>query len=213
MSAKKYNYIKEACVEGLTQSINAENGGADRLELCARLDLDGLTPDIETISAVKQLCDIPVRVIIRPREGGFVYNDDEFSEMKTSILKCIELGVEGVVFGITTADNKLDIPRIDELAKLAQPLKVTIHKAIDSVDNPIEELNRLMELDGISAVLTSGKGITWYDGQELLKNMVKMAGDGIEIIACGKVTNENIELVHNTVQAKAYHGKLIVGKL
>lgn len=49
MSAKKYNYIKEACVEGLTQSINAENKGADRLELCARLDLDGLTPDIETI--------------------------------------------------------------------------------------------------------------------------------------------------------------------
>lgn len=213
MSARKFSYIKEACVEGLTQSINAENRGADRLELCARLDLDGLTPDFETISAVKQFCDIPIRVIIRPREGGFVYNDDEFSEMKTSILKCKELGVDGVVIGITTADNKLDIARIAELSKLAQPLKVTIHKAIDSIDNPIEELKRLMELDGISAVLTSGKGITWNEGQELLKKMVKKAGDGIEIIACGKVTNENIELVHNTVQAKAYHGKLIVGEL
>lgn len=133
--------------------------------------------------------------------------------MKASILKCKELGVDGVVIGITTGDNKLDITRIAELAKLAQPLKVTIHKAIDSIDNPIEELERLMELDGISAVLTSGKGNTWNEGQELLKTMVKKAGDGIEIIACGKVTNENIELVHNTVQAKAYHGKLIVGKL
>lgn len=207
------DYIKEACVEGLTQSINAENRGADRIELCARLDLDGLTPDTETITAVKQFCDIPIRVIIRPSEGGFVYNDEEFSAMKTSIIRCKEIGVDGVVIGITTKDKKLDMPRIAELAQLARPLKVTIHKAIDSVENPLEELERLMEIDGVNAVLTSGKGNTWCEGQELLKEMVKKAADKIELIACGKVTNENIDIVHNTIQSKAYHGKLIVGKL
>ena len=213
MNSLKSKYIKEACVEGLSQSVNAERQGADRLELCARLDLDGLTPDAETILAVKKSCTIPIRVIIRPREGGFEYSNEEFAEMKASIRKCKEIGVDGVVIGITTKDKKLDMPGIAELTNLAKPLKVTIHKAIDSVENPVEELEHLMQIDGVNAVLTSGKGSNWSEGQELLKEMVKKAGDKIEIIACGKVTNENMDEVHNTIQAKAYHGKLIVGKL
>jgi copper homeostasis protein len=213
MSKPDDKYTKEACVEGLTQAINAEKQGANRLELCARLDLDGLTPDENTIMAVKQLCDIPVRVIIRPREGDFIYSDAEFSAMKASILKCRDIGVEGIVIGITTADNKLDIPRISELVQLALPLKVTIHKAIDAVENPLEELEKLLQLEGVSAALTSGKGETWYDGQDLIKKMIEKSRDKIEIIACGKVTNENIDVVHNIFKSKAYHGKLIVGKL
>jgi len=213
MSKRNSEYIMEACVEGLTQAMNAEVQGANRLELCARLDLDGLTPDENTIVAVKQLCNIPVRVIIRPRAGDFVYTDSEFSAMKTSVLSCKKIGVDGVVIGITTVANKLDIPRIAELTQLAHPMKVTIHKAIDAVENPVEELEKLLQLDGVSAVLTSGKGNTWVEGQELIKDMLKKAENKIEIIACGKVTNKNIEAAHEAIQAKAYHGKLIVGKL
>lgn len=211
MSNKKY--IKEACVEGLTQAINAEKQGADRLELCARLDLDGLTPDNETIMAVHQNCHIPIRVIIRPKPGGFIYTETEFLEMKSSIETCKKIGVEGVVFGITTTKNTLDISKIKQLTQLAYPMKVTIHKAIDTVENPLDELNKLMQIKGIHAVLTSGKENTWVEGQELIKAMVKKAGRKIEIITCGKVTNQNIETVHKTIQARAYHGKLIVEKL
>lgn len=206
-------YVKEACVEGLTQAINAQKQGADRIELCAHLDLDGLTPDVNTIKAANKKCNIPIRVIIRPREGDFVYSEEEFLEMKASILYCKEIGVEGVVFGITTADNKLDIPRIAELTQLAHPMKVTIHKAIDSVDNPLEELDKLLQIQGVSAILTSGKGEIWDEGQALIKELLKKAENKIEIIACGKVTNENIDTVHKALQSKAYHGKLIVGKL
>lgn len=206
-------YIKEACVEGLTQAINAEKNGANRLELCAQLDLDGLTPDENTIMAVNQLCDIPVRVIIRPRAGDFIYSDAEFIAMKASVLKCREIGVDGVVIGITTADNKLDIKRIAVLAQLASPMKVTIHKAIDAVENPLEELEKLLQVEGVSAVLTSGKGNTWLEGKELIRDFVKKAGNNIEVIACGKVTNKNLETVHEAIQAKAYHGKLITGEL
>lgn len=209
----KIPYIKEACVEGLAQAQNAEKQGADRLELCAHLELDGLTPDFETIKSVCHACKIPIRVMIRPKGGGFIYSDAEFLEMKQSIQLCKELGVEGVVFGITTSDNRLDIERIKELVQVASPLKVTIHKAIDSVTNPLEELGKLLKIEGIDAVLTSGKGQTWDEGQELLQKMVEKARKRIEVIACGKVTNENIEEVHKRIQSTAYHGKLIVGQL
>lgn len=211
--ANKKTYIKEACVEGLEQALNAERQGADRIELCARLDLDGLTPDMKTINTVYQKCNIPIRVIIRPKDGGFVYSDAEFLEMKQSIQACKNLGVEGVVFGITTMNNRFDIARTKELVQIASPLKVTIHKAIDSVIHPLEELDKLMLIEGVDAVLTSGKGQTWMEGEELLQKMIEKAGNQIEIIACGKVTNENIDKVHANLQASAYHGKLIVGQL
>lgn len=137
------DYIKKACVEGLTQSIHAEKRGADRIKLCARLDLDGLTPDTETILAVKESCNIPIRVIIRPRGGGFEYSDDEFSEMKVSIIKCKEIGVDSVDFGIRRKNKKPNIQLIAELIQLTKPLKETVNKSIYSVKIPKEELKSL----------------------------------------------------------------------
>ena len=206
-------YIKEACVEGLQQALNAEKQGADRVELCARLDLDGLTPDIKTIGEVYEKLKVPIRVIVRPRAGNFIYSDDEFLQMISSISACKEIGVEGVVFGITTEGNKLDMVRIKLLTNLAHPMKVTIHKAIDTLDNPMEALDALLNIEGITAVLTSGKGKTWQEGQNLIKEMINKAGNAIEIIACGKVTNTNMDEAHSVLQSRAYHGKLIVGKI
>lgn len=213
MNENSLKYIKEACVEGLQQALNAEKQGADRIELCARLDLDGLTPDLETVKQVYQNLKIPIRVIIRPKEGGFEYSNEAFSEMISAIVSCKEIGVEGVVFGITTNKNKLDVVRTKLLAELAQPMKVTIHKAIDAIDNPMEALDALLNIEGITAVLTSGKGKTWQEGQNLIKEMINKAGNAIEIIACGKVTNNNIDDAHSVLQSRSYHGKLIVGKI
>ncbi|MDO5979028.1 copper homeostasis protein CutC [Flavivirga spongiicola] len=210
---KNRNYLVEACVEGLNQAIRAEKQGADRIELCARLDLDGVTPEVEMIKAVFQNCKIPIRVIIRPREGGFVYSVSELDQMKESIRVCKDIGVEGVVFGMTTKENTLDISAIDALTRIATPLKVTIHKAIDTVSDPLNELGRLMRIGGIDAILTSGKSPTWEEGQELIKELIKKAANQIQIIACGKVTDENIMTVHGRIQSSAYHGKRIVGEL
>ncbi|MDD7886017.1 copper homeostasis protein CutC [Flavivirga sp. 57AJ16] len=210
---KNRDYLVEACVEGLDQVIRAEKQDADRVELCARLDLDGLTPDVETIKAAFKHCKIPIRVIIRPREGGFVYSASELDQMRESIQVCKNIGVEGVVFGITTEENTLDILAIEELAYFAAPLKVTIHKAIDAVSSPLNELDRLMGIDNIDAILTSGKAPTWEAGQALIKELIKKAAGRIQIIACGKVTDENIVTVHRRIQSTAYHGKRIVGKL
>ncbi|GAO29836.1 copper homeostasis protein CutC [Geofilum rubicundum] len=123
--------ILEACVETLEQCITAEQKGAGRVELCDRLDLDGTTPSEDLIRAVKKALKIPIRVMIRPRGGDFIYTPAELDQMRQSILLCQDIGVDGVVLGILNKDNELDLEAMRPLIELAKPLNVVIHKAID----------------------------------------------------------------------------------
>lgn len=207
------DYIIEACVEGVDQAVRAAQLGADRIELCARLDLDGLTPEKEVIRRVNEKIDIPVRVMIRPRPGDFNYTKAEIDEMKASIEICKEIGVAGVVLGVTTYNDSLDISTIAALSDHASPLKVTIHKAIDSVTDPVAEIEGLTKIDGIDSILTSGRKRTCLEGEKLIKALIASAGSSIDVIVCGSVTNQNIASVHDKFKARAYHGKLIVGSL
>lgn len=205
-------YIKEACVENLSQVVQAKKRGADRIELCDRLDLDGTTPSRQLIVSAKET-GIPVRVMIRPRGGNFVYTEEELIQMIVSIEFCKKAEVEGVVFGILKNDNRLDYQQIGKLAGIASPLKVVVHKAIDDTPDPVEAVKNLLLIENILAVLTSGGKPTAFEGQESLREMVKLMGDRMEIVAAGKITDDNIEEVHKQIGAKAYHGKKIVGNL
>lgn len=205
--------IKEACVETVEQCVMAEKKGADRIELCADLVHDGLTPTQEVIRQASQQLAIPIRVMIRPRAGDFIYSQEEVTQMKHSIDHCKAVGVEGVVFGACTSEETLDMEVIKELAEYAQPLKVVIHKAIDSCHDPVAELKRLKALKEIDGVLTSGKASTALEGKGSITSMVTLAGDDIEVIACGKVTDKNLPELHEMIRASAYHGKRIVGTL
>ncbi len=201
----------EACVETLGQCLQAEQNGANRVELCADLASDGLTPSNTLIQQVKEKLKIPIRVMIRPRPGDFVYSVSELEEMKRSIKVCKEIGVEGVVFGVCTKNDELDIKVLSSLVEESRPLKVTIHKAIDTCKDPLSEVQKL-KIIGVDAILTSGKAGTAREGAVLLKKMVEESGN-IEIVACGKVTNENLPEIDQLIGAPAYHGKKIVGNL
>ena len=204
--------IREACVETLAQCMTAEQKGADRLELCADLHLDGLTPSIALIKKVQAQVNIPIRVMIRPRAGDFNYSATELATMKQSISECKLLGVDGVVFGVCKG-GALDLDAIGELAEVSQPLKVVIHKAIDTCDDPLAELQKLMELGKIDGILTSGKGKTAFEGMVLLRQMQALAGDKLELIACGKVTDQNLKALSKQLPVRAWHGRLIAGEL
>ncbi|MEL6562155.1 MAG: copper homeostasis protein CutC [Bacteroidota bacterium] len=205
-------FIKEACVETLTQAVNAERKGADRIELCADLSNDGLTPDDELIALVQKRVRVPVRVMIRPREGDFCYSDAELTTMKRAIDFCKNGGVQGVVFGVCKPDFTLDIETIRELAMHAKPLKVTIHKAIDTINDQVEGIRELSKLKLIDSVLSSGGKRTALEGIDVLKSMIENSGT-IQVIACGKVTDSNLPSLHGLLNADAYHGKLIVGEI
>lgn len=205
--------IKEACVETIDQCIQAQSLGADRIEFCADLKNDGLTPSHQDISTAFKRLTIPIRVMIRPRAGDFVYSEQEIQQMKTDIEFCKSVGVEGVVFGVCTTDGTLDLNVISELAQFSSPLKVVIHKAIDHCVDPLSELKRLNMLKNIDAVLTSGKSNTAIEGTAVLKSLLLAARPELEIVVCGKVTKENLDDLHRIIGARAYHGRLIVGDL
>ena len=210
---KMNNFIKEACVGNLQESLRAEEKGADRLELCANLEVGGTTPSEELILQAKQQVTIPLRIMIRPRGGDFVYSEAELEEMRTSIKFCKKAGVEAVVFGILKPDNSLNIEEMAELARLAAPLKVVIHKAIDLTPDPVAAMESLKTIEEVATVLTSGGKPTAFEGRENLKKMLEIGGRKIEIMPGGKVSEANVEELHHILNARAYHGKLIVGDL
>ncbi|WZL90464.1 copper homeostasis protein CutC [Salinimicrobium sp. 3283s] len=206
------SFIKEACVENLQQAIIAEKQGADRLELCTDLEMDGLTPSNDLILKIKEHIKIPVHVMIRPRAGNFVYSVQKIDEMKASIAFCKLVGVEGVVFGILNNDNTLNLDKLRELTDYSQPLKVVIHKAIDDTPNPLQACKELADINGVTTILSSGGEITALEGMEVLREMIKISSE-IEIMPAGKITKSNVHELHELIGARAYHGRLIVGSL
>lgn len=205
--------VLEACVTTLQQALAAQQQGADRIELCVNLEVDGLTPPEELIRDVKAALDIPMMVMIHPRAGEYRYTAAELQEIKDSIDVCKEIGVQGIVIGAVTEQQSLDIAVIKELVEYAQPLEVTIHKAIDVVADPLADLEKLLAIPSIRRVLTSGQQPTAWEGRELIKKMMKVGGDQITILVGGRVTNENINQLHQEIHAKEYHGRKVVGAL
>ena len=205
--------IREACVETIDEAVKAQELGADRIELCSRLDLDGLTPPYEMIKAAQEVLKIPVKVMIRPREGDFIYNAGEIETMLRSIDFCKINKLAGVVFGVLDAHGNLDLGAVKLLAAHAAPMNVTIHKAIDETNDPVQAIKQLTSLGTVHAVLTSGKADTAENGQKVIIEMLQAAGESLTIIVAGKVKNDNLESLHQTINAREYHGKRIVGQL
>lgn len=205
--------IREACVEGLDQALRAEQLGADRIELCARLDLDGLTPDDDTIKNAVNKLRIPIRVMVRPRGGDFHYTEVEVGQMLETIGFCRKLGVEGVVFGVLDDKNQIEVTETNQLVEAAGPLKTVFHRAIESTADIAQSVDILKKETDTSAILVSGTGGGMAsDHITELRDLTHRFGDR-ELVVCGKVTDQNIAHLHQQIGAKAYHGRLIVGNL
>lgn len=201
--------IREKCIGSYLEAIEAQELGAERVELCDNLAEGGTTPSYGTIKKTAERLSIPVFVIIRPRGGDFFYTSDEIEIMKEDIKICKSLGAKGVVIGALNRDNSINYEAIKEMVELAKPMSVTFHKAIDELENPVPEVKKLAEL-GVDRILTSGTKETAIEGQDILREMVKEAGEDIIIIVAGRVTKENLQEVSNLIPTKEYHGKKIV---
>ncbi len=205
--------IKEACVETLEEAILAEKRGANRIELCADLASDGLTPSVELMQKTCSILNIPVMVMIRPRAGGFVYSEEEILKMKSEIDAAKNAGAAGVVFGLLTSENQIDEKNTAILAEYAQPLPVTFHKAIDVLENPVKGAEVLSKINGITRILTSGGKPTAKEGKDILLKMMEVTNGKITILVAGKVLDSNISEIQQLTGAKEFHGRRIVGEL
>ena len=205
--------IKEACVEGYQEAMLAEKLGADRIELCSHLDKDGLTPERETILDVLSSISIPIKIMIRPRSGNFVYNKKEIYQMEEEISFCKTNGVKEVVFGVLDTQNRIDMDLVKRLTNISYPMRVTFHKAIDCSANIKEAFEQLIKCKAVTSVLTSGKGKFVLENRTLIKEIIQLYKDKINIILAGGITNDNLDKIHKTFHCIEYHGKKIVGKL
>jgi copper homeostasis protein len=205
--------IKEACVGKLEQAKMAEYYNADRVEICSRLDLDGLTPDRSTIEETIRSLSIPVKVMIRPKSDNFIYSDLEIIKMESDIEFCKGIGVNEVVFGMLNEENHIDIDLTQRLAKRAFPMNITFHKAIDHTGDIMLELKSLFKVKEITSILTSGGEDSAIDGQNMIKDIIHNFSPRFNIIVAGGISDQNFEMVHSSIDAKEYHGQNIVGQL
>ena len=180
----------EVCAYSLESCINAQAGGAGRIELCGGLGEGGTTPSAGLIEVVRQHIDIDVFVMIRPRGGDFVYDVFEEEIMRKDIDLAKKLGANGVVLGILTSDGQIDVSRTKALVDYAKPMKVTFHRAFDLTPDPIKALKAVIET-GAERILTSGQKPTAVEGIALLEQLSKEAGDSIEIMAGAGVNHDN----------------------
>lgn len=184
--------VKEAFVTSVEAGVDAANRGANRLLFAQISDGESVTAAYEDIVALVQKVKIPVKVLIRPRGGDFVYNEHEIERMKEQISFCKQQSVYGVALGVMQEDTKeLDFEKIAELVGHALPLDVTVHRVIDSCKDPVKEVIELQKIKGVTAVLTSGASPTLEDGLTTVQLMTTHAPK-LTIIATGGVTAENV---------------------
>ncbi len=184
--------IIEVCAESYEYALKAEKAGADRIELCKDLHLDGLTPDYETAKKTIDSLNIPVFILIRPREGDFIFSDEEFELMKRDIIKFKEMGCKGIVSGVLNNDNSIDIKRTKDLIELSRPLEFTFHRAFDIVSDPLKEIENLIRL-GVDRILTSGQKDKAIEGLYLLEKLNNISKKRIVIMPGSGISNTNFK--------------------
>ena len=200
-------HVLEICVDSVASALTAEAGGAHRVELCSALAEGGLTPSLGLLRIVRSKIDIGVHVMIRPRSGDFIYSDDDFAIMQEDIALAAQLGANGVVFGLLTSDGEVDIERTRALVKLARPMEVTFHRAIDLTSDPLMALEAVINC-GADRVLTSGGEISAMLGSVRIQQLVRAAGDRIHVMVGGGVRPENLAELVQATGAHEWHTAL-----
>lgn len=180
MTSRPKNILLEICVDDLAGLEAAVEGGADRVELCSALALGGLTPSLGLME-VAGTFDIPCNAMIRPRAGDFVYSEEEVDVMLADIEAARGAGIAGVVLGASLPDGRLDRLVLQTLAKAADGLDMTLHRAFDLVPDIPEAVEIAVKL-GFSRILTSGGAKTAINGLPGLKQAIEAARGRISIM-------------------------------
>lgn len=209
---KYSNIVREGCVSSLKDALAAEQSGADRIEFCDRLDLDGTSPQISVIEKVLQHVSIPVKVIVNPNPYNYCYSEHDLQEIIAYKTRIQGLPIAGIVFGCLTKEGNVDYATLGKVAQ-STPLPITFHKAIDLVDDYLIEVEQLIKSGMISSILTSGGSPTAWEGRSNLiqvKEINDQCNEPVELIAAGSITEQNLLNLHTEINYKSYHGKRIV---
>lgn len=167
--------LLEVCVDSLASARAAIRGGADRLELCSALTVGGLTPYGALLSQIRSESDIPIRCLMRPRGGDFLYTREEIAMMAQQIRELKALGADGFVIGCLNAQGDLDHHAMTPLLEAAKGSGITLHRCIDVSRDPLQTYRAASAL-GIDTVLTSGAASACTQGLETIRSLLQLQG-------------------------------------
>ena len=180
----------ELCAYSVEACRTAARLGVNRVELCASPADGGVTPSVATIERAAAIDNLDLSVMIRPRGGDFLYSDDEFQTMLLDIERARTAGATGVVFGILTADGRVDVERTRQLVKASEGMETTFHRAVDMTENYEEAVEAIIEA-GCTRILTSGSYDKAIDGIDNIRRAVEISRGRIEIMAGSGVVAAN----------------------
>ncbi|PKP30323.1 MAG: copper homeostasis protein CutC [Bacteroidetes bacterium HGW-Bacteroidetes-16] len=194
----------EVCCGSAQSAINAQAGGAHRVELCQNPEAGGTTPSAGEILMARKQLSIALHVLIRPRDGDFLYSEHELEIVRQDILFCKSVGVNGVVIGFLTKNGDIDQRLTKEMIELAHPMSVTFHRAFDVCREPKTALEQLIVM-GVDRLLTSGQQPTAAAGSALIKQLVQQAGKRLVVMPGSGIREHNIQGLIEITGAPEYH--------
>ncbi|XP_076103438.1 copper homeostasis protein cutC homolog isoform X1 [Mytilus galloprovincialis] len=194
----------EVCADSVLSAVNAEKGGAIRVELCSNLAEGGTTPSAGLLKVVKSRLKIPIYVMLRPRGGDFFYSDDEFEVLMEDLKLLKTIGADGFVFGFLNSNGTIDKDRCKEVIDAIRPLAATFHRAIDTTVDIMTALEVVIKI-GFTRVLTSGGCSTALEGLPIISEMICKAKGRIIVMPGGGINENNISRVLQQSKAKEFH--------
>ncbi len=196
--------IIEACSGSVAEAWASVQGKADRIELCAALPTGGVTPTVGMLQAAKEKCPLPIVSMVRPKEGGPVIDDAEFSACLKDVTALVRAGSEEIITGFLNPDFTLDKARCRALIEAAEGAPVALHRVFDMAPDLDRALEEAIEL-GFCRILTSGGAPDVDQGFDTLARLVKRADDRITILAGGGVRLHNAKKLVDEGGLKEIH--------
>ena len=195
--------LLEVIVSSLDDALEAERGGAGRLEVVNHLEVGGLTPSFETVQEICQRVVIPVRVMLRCSESH-IPRPDEVEILAQQAEQLAALGIDGLVLGFLREDC-VDVASTRQVLGRAPNLKATFHRAFDETAHPLSEIGRLKELRQVDRILTDGGNGPWEARAKRLENYQQAASPEITILVGGGLDRVAIEHLRSETQLREFH--------
>lgn len=193
----------EVCVDSFASAMAAVRGGADRLELCSCLIVGGLTPDVALLEQIRRETELPIRCLMRPRFGDFLYTEEEIRLMETQIPRLAAAGADGFVIGCLTPEGDLDGRNLERLVRAAGGRGLTLHRAFDVCRDGRRTLREAAQL-GLDTVLTSGQAADCWTGRSYLGALLE-EGQPLSIMAGGGVQADVIRRLRAQYPLDTFH--------